>query len=580
MSRLAANIEVRRRGLSTRSVLAALSVLGVLLAAGFWLWPKFSHSSAESGPIMQTVERADFVHDIVDRGNVESTNNIEIRCEVRAKNAPGTTILEIVPEGTMVKKGDVLVKLDSSGLETERTAQKVIANAGEAALVQAKRAFDTATSTKDEYLHGQYEQLKKTTENEIYMATDELGKAEQFALFSKRLAAKGYITAQQLVADQFAVKKAQKTKEIAEIKLDVLEKYTKGKMLVQYESDIQTNKSKMESQTATCKLDQENLALIDKQIANCIIRAPSDGQVVYANVTGWMGNKEEVIAAGSMARERQVLIRLPDPNQMQVVARINEAKVAMIVKGMSATVRLDAFPDAELRGTVTRVDEFPIPSSFMGSSVKEYETVVRINEALPGLRPGLTAEVRIRAEQLANVIRAPVQSIFEHGDKFYGIVRKDDKLVAREVTLGSTNDKVVVIRDGLSDGDQVVLNSEKYRDKLDLPELPTESERALARATRRKNAPTAKVVKPDPAIGDESPKQDDDQLAEADRWFHHFDKNKDGKVREEDLPEGLRAAFQEADTNGDGVLDHDEWMAAAKREQQKNAEASKQGTKP
>ena len=112
---------------------------------------------------------------------------------------------------------------------------------------------------------------------------------------------------------------------------------------------IETAKAHLKAQQSSNELECKKLALIEDQIEKCIIRAPCDGQVVYANVTNSWGDKPVVIEAGATVRERQVIIKLPDRNQIQVKARINESKIALVTQGMPATIRLDALPDVELR---------------------------------------------------------------------------------------------------------------------------------------------------------------------------------------------------------------------------------------
>ncbi len=458
-----------------RKLLVWLVLLSVLPVLGFVLWPKLNFSRPESGPILHRVERGNFVHEITDRGNIESADNVEIRCEVQSKGAGGTTILEIVPEGTLAQPGDVLVRLDSSALENERTSQLITCANSEAALIQAQKALDSAEIAKREYLEGIFEQETRAIENDIFIAEEDVSRAEEYLKYSELLAAKGYIPAQQLEADRFAVAKAKNALLIAKSRLAVLQTFTKAKMIVQLESDIKTAEANVKAKEAAHKLDMEQLALVESQIEKCVIRSPEAGQVVYANVTGWRGTREVIIDAGEQVRERQVLIRLPDPSRMQVVAKINESKITLVERGMPASIRLDAFPDIELHGAVDKVNEFPVPTSFFGSSVKEYETVVRIDESPPGLRPGLTAEVRIRVEHLPDVLTLPVQAVFEHGDRYYCVAGAGDGWEARPLELGATNDKQVVVRNGVVEGEQVVLNASAYRKKVDLPE--TERER-------------------------------------------------------------------------------------------------------
>jgi HlyD family secretion protein len=549
-----------RRGLSSRRLLAALVLVLALPAAGFALWPRLTWSTTETMPMMHRVAKGEFLHEITDRGNVESANNVEIKCEVKAKNAMGTTILEIVPEGTVAKPGDVLVRLDSSLLETDHTSQMITCSNSEAALIQAQRVLETAEISKKEYMEGTYAQTVESVQSEIFVAKEDRSRADQYLVYSKRLAAKGYITAQQLEADQFAVEKAKNALQIAETKLRVLQDFTREKMLVQLEADVKTAEARLKAAKATHELDMAQLALIENQIEKCVIKAPESGQVVYANIIGWRGTKEVMIDAGEQVRERQVLIRLPDPKKMQVVAKINEAKIAQVGIGMPALIRLDAFPELELHGTVEKVSEFPVPTSWMGSTVKEYETMVRIHESPPGLRPGLTAEVRICVENTADVLQVPVQAIFEHGDKYYCVTGEGGRWFAREVAIGSTNDKTVVIRGGLSEGEEIVLNAVAYREKVALPEIPPERRSAGSVA-----AGTVVPKKEVDAQLAKKPAKADDPVALAASVFGQYDLDHDGKLRLTDLPEKLRLRLQAADVNKDGFIDRTEWAAVSSR---------------
>jgi hypothetical protein len=227
-------------------------------------------------------------------------------------------------------------------------------------------------------------------------------------------------------------------------------------------------------------------------LAKCILRAPQPGQVVYANNSDRYSTADAVIEEGTMVRERQVILRLPDPKRMEVKAKINEAKIALVQVGDEVTIHLDAFPEAELSGIVQKVNEYPAPAAWYASNVKEYETTVRIPESPVPLKPGLTAEVRIRVAQEPAVLQLPVQSVFEHGSKHYVVVREGNQWRGRPVEVGPTNDKTIVIRGGLDAGQQVVLNASAYREKVGLPEVPASAESGgMMAGSRRSSGPQA-----------------------------------------------------------------------------------------
>lgn len=450
------------------AVVAAAPVVAWLLAG------EVDWSAAETGPLMHTVRRSNFLNEITERGNVESASNVEIRCEVQSRGQAGTTILWIIPEGTYVEPGDELVKLDSSALEDELTQQQIICNNSEAAVIKARNDLETARIAKKEYLQGAYTLEQNQIAMKKFVAEEAERQATQTLEYSRGLAKKGYVTDLRVETDEIAVEKAQLDRESAELELKVLDEFTKAKMLLQLDSDISTTEARLKSEEATHALDVEKLELVREQVANCTIVAPDSGQVVYASETDRRGNNVIIIEEGTTVREHQVIIRLPDPKRMQVKASINEAKVTLVRAGMPATIRMDAFTDMQLDGVVEKVNEYPAPSGWWGSSVKEYETSIKILGSPPNLKPGLTAEVRILIERIPDAVHVPVQAVFEHGGLHYCIVRDSGAWRARQVQIGSTNDKTVVIRDGLQEDEQIVLGAFAYRDKVALPKLEAE----------------------------------------------------------------------------------------------------------
>lgn len=437
--------------------------------------PRMSFSAAEEGPMMCSVTTGEFLHEVTEQGNVESASNVEIRCEVKSESSAGTQILRIVDEGTYVQPGDFLVEFDSSARQKELIQQQIACHNSEAEVIKAKMTLATAELAKREYENGTYVQEELTLKGALAVAKDNERRSIEFLAYSQALVDRGYIPETRLIADRFGVEKAESDRKAAEKALEVLQKYTQVKVLGQLQSDIDTAKATLAAKEASDQLEQTKLQDIETQIARCTVTAPSAGQVVYANVTDHRGNNQIIIEPGTQIREMQVVIRLPDPAKMQVVAKINESKISYVRKGMPARVRVEAIGDEELPGIVEKVNEYPAPSGWFTSNIKEYETTIRILANPPGLRPGLTAEVRIRSEHLHDAKLVPVQAVFEHGKgQYYCVMPEGDQFVAHQLQIGPSNNEFVVIRDGLEPAQQIVLHANAYRDKVNLPELPPE----------------------------------------------------------------------------------------------------------
>lgn len=562
-----------RRAISWVGALIALGLLTAIPAGAYYFVPWQSKETV--GPLTHLVERGVFTFVVTEKGEVESSSNVEVRCTVKSKSSAGTAILEIIDEGTYVQEGDLLVRFDSSGLEDEVNLQQITVNASEAAMIEAENVFEAAKIALEEYLQGTFKQEEQTLENEIFVAEENLRRAEDYAQFSAKLAAKGYVTELQLEGDRFAVERTQKELDIAKNKLDILRRLTKKKMIGELESNIHIAEAKLASAKKIHELDVDKLELIQSQIEACIIYAPSPGQVVYANDTGRRGDSEFIVEEGAVIRENQVVIKLPDPKRMQVKAKINESRIDHVRDGQYVEIRFDAIPDSKVDGYVTKVDEYPLPGNWFSSGVREYGTAVQIADPPSNLRPGMTAQVRIFVEQLQDVIKVPVQTVFEHGDTHFCLVSKGEGIEARQLPhIGSTNDIFLVVKEGLESDERILMHPREYLDDVELPPLSTVAVNEEIRELP-KLAEKPKGANADAAVAEAKPAQrtggaDPSQIAGI--MFQRYDKDGDGKLSKEEMPEKGRSTFDKTDSNSDGFVDQGELIAGiSKRMQQANS---------
>ena len=115
-------------------VIVAVALLAGYLAVNFFT----SDNKAEIfDPITAKVERGDFVSQVLDQGQLQSSENVEIRCEVRSRN--GTiTVLNLAPEASAVESGDFLIQLDSTAFEKELEEQRIKMANAKTAVIQAE----------------------------------------------------------------------------------------------------------------------------------------------------------------------------------------------------------------------------------------------------------------------------------------------------------------------------------------------------------------------------------------------------------------------------------------------------------
>lgn len=456
-----------RRAVALKPVLIAVVVAAVLIGGGWYAWNRYSASrSVATSVITASVERGTFLHEVAGKGNAESAKNIDITCQVESNS--GTTVIWIIPEGEMVEEGDELVLLDSSDLEDKVSTQQITCNSNAATVASSQASLRTAELSLEEYIEGTFEQNWMTIENSIYDAQENQKQAADTVRYTERLVQFGYTTVAQLEAEQVSEQKYLNAVRSNLLQQLVLLRYTSEKQITQLMASIETARAKLDSDTYTNELAKSRLDHYKQQLEFCTIRAPQAGQVVYANQdTRRWSSESDMIKEGSTVRERQVLIRLPDPQQMQVKAMINESNIASVKVGMKAIIAFDALSSKTFTGTVIKVNQYP-EITWM-SSAKDYVCIIRIDEGADDIRSGLTAEVKVIAEKIPDVLMLPVQCVVEVNGRDYVLQNHNRQWSCKEVRLGLSNDKQVIIEEGLSEGERVVTGARQYKDKVTFP---------------------------------------------------------------------------------------------------------------
>src|SRR5690606_12772589 len=122
------------------------------------------------------------------------------------------------------------------------------------------------------------------------------------------------------------------------------------------EAKLAQAKAAMDSANESLKKQEELLARYRDYVDKCKIYAPQDGMVAYATGESW---RREEIREGAAIRPRQVIMTLPNLENMQVKTAVHESVLDKIHKGLKTTIKVDAFPDRTYSGTVDTVAVLP-----------------------------------------------------------------------------------------------------------------------------------------------------------------------------------------------------------------------------
>lgn len=433
---------------------------------------------------------------VTETGSIEAREKIIVKSEVEGK----TSVISLVDEGAKVKKGDLLVELDSSALLDLNVDQEIKVQNTEAAFVSAREnlaviknqaqsdvdkaqlTYDFAVLDLKKYCEGEYPNQLKEAESRITLAEEEVARAKEKLEWSKKLYAEQYISQTELQADELSEKKKMLDLELAKNDLDLLTNFTHKRNLAQRESDVSQAEMALERTRRKAKADivqadanlkakesefkrqQDKLEKTKTQIEKTKIYAPVDGVAIYATSSSSGGpphmRRTEPLEEGQMVRERQDLIHLPTSAGYNAEIGVYEASLDKVRKGFPAIITVDSLPGEQFTGRVKYIAPFPdARSAFLNPNLKIYSTTIEIDTdgKRELLRAGMNCTAEIIVEQYKEAVYIPVQAVIRVGGRPTVYVIKGDKLESREVELGLDNNRMIRVISGLEPGEIVSL---------------------------------------------------------------------------------------------------------------------------
>ncbi|MEX0323762.1 MAG: efflux RND transporter periplasmic adaptor subunit [Puniceicoccaceae bacterium] len=435
------------------------------------------------------VTKGDFLVSIVEGGTLQAVNEITVRNEV-----PGNSrIVYIIPEGTYVKEGDLIIELDTEQAEKNLNEVMIRYEDDKADVIQTETNVLIQQSTAESQVRKaelavqfaemdlqKFEEIEKdqdirNAEISIITAQESLKLAEERLEWSEKLTEEGFETKSRLDQDKLSVTNQTLGLEKAESSKKMLNEYDLAKQEAKLRSNLkeaQEELLRVKQQTQSrvrqaitqhdiekrkLELSTTKLAQMQEYMEATKIYAPQDGLIVWAGSSNRY-SQESMIEEGAMVRMRQAIIKIPDTSSMKVEIKVHESHVNQVQLGQQAFVVLDAFPDNRYSGTVSKIGLLPDPQSRFGNSnLKVYSTEILINDELPDIKPGASARAEIVITKLEDVLTVPIQSVTTVQGKQVCYVKGIGDPKPKEVEIGLFNNKFIEIVDGLSSGDRVLL---------------------------------------------------------------------------------------------------------------------------
>lgn len=466
--------------------------LAAIVAGGGWYAKEKGYFAPKPEPVLTaTATRGDLVITVTERGELESSQSLQVNCEIEG----GGKLVTILPEGTKVTKGQEVARFDIDALSKAislqevkceqaegkiKTAQgdlEVQKNKADSEIAKADLAKTLADLDLDSYQRGEYKVERDKRQGALEKAKKDLKEADDALEFNRSLVKKGLAQPLQLRALELNRDAQQLMVSQLDADFNLLEEFTKKRKIIELEAKakeaeqerVRTKKSQdaatekvageLSAAQKTAELEKQELVRLKAQLDKCIVKAPGDGIVIYFNERYWDPNSR--IQPGGTLHFQQPIFTLPDLNKMKVKMKIHESVVKKVQPALLVTMKVEAHSHEVLHGKVLKVASMAQNDEWRGGGVKEYLTEVSIEDLPPeaGLRPGMTAEVKILVKTVADALTVPVQAVTESDSKHICYVVTAGVVERRVVEVGDSNETLIQVKSGLSEGDQVALDA-------------------------------------------------------------------------------------------------------------------------
>lgn len=479
--------------INKRTYLKKMILIGgaLVIVMGAWIGARNRKPKEVAVPVIK-VQQGPLTISVTSAGSIQSRDKVIISNELEGNS----TVIWVIDEGMTVKPGDLLVEFNASELVEKRKEQEIIVGNSESAVTVTSEKLEItkgdceasqldseveqtlAKMEREKYERGDYPQQRRQSEAEMALADEDVQRATEKFEWSKRLAESSFLTRTDLQADQLELKRKQINLEMSQTKMSVLTNYTvlqqqaalnsrlrkaeraHVRVAWQNKATLRQVESELRARSREYERATNRLAELDVQIEKSKIFAKTNGIVLYASTVQISRRQWWVkpLAVGGTAVERQELIYIPLESGMVVETMAPEASLTKVSKGMSAKVKIDAFPGRVFDGKLVKIGILPDgQSSSLNPDLKLYKCEIECDFQNVTIRPGMSCDVELVKDAYNMAMYVPVQCVVRENGLPVLYVRKNGAWVAQEIRVGFDNNRMIHVMEGVKVGDEVML---------------------------------------------------------------------------------------------------------------------------
>jgi len=401
------------------TVVAAVIVL-IVCGALFGSYRALNHTAVDIQPLTIALQPTDFTLKISANGELQSAESIAVG--VPPVPVERLRIGSVVPDGTHVNKGDVLVEFDPDELNLQIMShrsdlQMAIEKINKGGLASAGEKTDIV---KD----------KKIAELELEKIIEFLPRDEQ--IYKRR----------EIIEGQLDKDYTEKRIVFADARLQL-----KGKVYTLDEAILMLERGRANS----------SIERVEKALASLKLVSPATGIVVYNDPGYFFGGYS--LMPGRVVYVGMSLFNLVNPEKMEAKCFVLEKDAGELKADQRVSLTLDPYPGVEFTGRVKSIDKLARPVD-RDSPVKYFQTIISLDKTDPELmKPGVKLKAHILAGELKSAIVIPRSAAVKKDSGYVVYVQNGAaRFDPVAVTLGQGDAAQVVVTGGLTAGQVLALN--------------------------------------------------------------------------------------------------------------------------
>ncbi len=337
------------------------------------------------------------------------------------------TVIDIIQDGSQVKKNDILIRFDASSWEKD--------------LPRIEREYTMARSDLDSLINAKLPLELSDIENRMNDARQKLAEETQALSDNRELFKENLISEQEVKQQETKTISARTLAESFQKQLELTGKYL-------HPSIIERTKATL----ASAELEFNRL---QTQISNCVVRAPADGMAIYKILP--IGSEVRTVRAGDTVYKNQTIMTLPDMSNLVMRCDIPESDITMVRPGHEALIQALAYPELIFKGFIESIGAMAQTVPGRPSGRKYFNVLIRVDNPDDCLKSGMSARVRILSYSKKNAVLIPRAAVWWEGSKAMCKVQKSSNINITALKTGMANETSFEVIEGVKPGDLVIV---------------------------------------------------------------------------------------------------------------------------